>query len=74
MLLLDRLTYRLAANIDGFLDLEQRANASVGANMGLLARQKLGENRVVNGSALVQLDAAEEAQETAFEDAVTLAP
>src|ERR1700691_6693569 len=63
---------RLTADIDGTLDLDQRTDAGIGPNMGLLARQKLSENRVVHRAAFVQFDTAEEAQKAAFQNAVAL--
>ena len=40
--------------------------------MGLLARQQLGKNRLVQRTALVQFDAAEKTQEAALQNAVAL--
>ena len=60
---------RLAADIDCLVDLNQHADAGLRANMGLLARQQLGKNRLAHGPALVQLDAAKETQEATLQHA-----
>src|SRR5262249_9146482 len=63
---------RLAADIGRARDLHQHADAGIGANMGLLARQQQVEDLLVDRAALVQLDGAVEAQESGVEHAVAL--
>jgi hypothetical protein len=60
---------RVAADIDCLVDLHQHADAGLRANMGLLARQQLGKNRLSHGPALVQFDATKEAQEATLQHA-----
>src|SRR5262249_58608006 len=63
---------RLAADVARTLDLDQHADALVGAVMGLLARRELLEDRLAYRPALVQLGGAEEAQKARVEHAVAL--
>ena len=63
---------RLAPNIGGTLDLDQHADAGVGADMGLFARQQQIEYGVTDGTALVQLGVAVESQKAGVENAVAL--
>src|SRR5271154_3932325 len=63
---------RLAANVGGTLDLDQHADAGVGADMGLFARQKEIEYGVTDGPAVVQFGMAVESQKARVENAVAL--
>ena len=53
---------RLAPNIGGALNLDQHADAGVGADMRLLARQEQIEYGIMNGPALVQFGVSVESQ------------
>src|SRR5258708_16431509 len=63
---------RLAPNVGGTLDLDQHADAGVGADMGLFARQEQIEYGVTDGPAVVQFGPAVEAQKARVENAVAL--
>src|SRR5579862_5740658 len=63
---------RLTPNIAGTLDLDQHADAGVGADMGLLARQQQIEYGVVDRPALVQFGTPVEPQEAGVENAVAM--
>src|SRR6185312_3104497 len=55
---------RLAADVDRLFDFYQHADPGLGAGVSLLARQQLREDRLTHRPGLVQLDRAEESQET----------
>src|SRR5690242_10459301 len=63
---------RLAADVDRLLDFQQHADAGLGAGVGLLARQELGEDRLAHRPRVVQFDLAEETQEATLQHAVAL--
>src|SRR5580700_3381291 len=63
---------RFAPNIGGSFDLDQYADAGVGADMGLFARQQQIEYGVVDRPALVQFGTPVESQKTRVENAVAL--
>src|SRR5580704_6675999 len=63
---------RLAPNIRGTLDLDQHADAGVGADMGLLAWQEQIEDGVTDRPALVQLGRSVESQKARVENTVAL--
>src|ERR1700685_882158 len=62
----------LAPNIGGAFDLDQHADAGVGADMGLFARQEQIEYGVVDRPAVVQFGTAVESQKARVENAVAL--
>lgn len=63
---------RLAADVGRLGDLDQHADALVGAQVLLLALGELGEDRLAHRAALVQRGGAEEAQEARLHLAVAL--